>query len=170
MKSYQAAPQIAHSGRWTLGVYIGLPAAILGALLLLGAFGFFLWLSFAGDDRGDTYTWSNRKVGRVWVGPAAFVALLFVVWMLFAFYPWNSAYHQYREVDGTVTQVSSRLVAGDKATNQKFVVTLQGSSQQFGIDDTRASLLKPGDAVTLSCIKSYQYGAQFGYNCNWGKP
>jgi hypothetical protein len=156
-----AGPHIADHGRWTLGVLIGLPFCGLAVLVALAVVGFGIWMMF-----NDEPLWGAATVAGTLVGTAVLAVLV----IFLGYWPLSSSYHQYREVDGTVSQVSSRLVAGDKSTNQKFIVTLDGSTQQFGVDDTRAALLKPGDAVTLSCIKSYQYGAQFGYDCNWGKP
>jgi hypothetical protein len=92
---------MAPDGRWTLGVLIGLPFACLAAvgLLVLGV----LAIRAA---RRDTY-----DPAPIWcLGIGALVALcLFIPGMLWAYWPLDSQYHQYREVRGTVDHISSRL-------------------------------------------------------------
>lgn len=160
-----SAPTIAHSGQWTLGVLIGLPAAILGALLLLGlaVFFWYLWATTPKGTYSDRSFWICGAVGTT----VAFI--LFVPGMVWGFWPLDSAYHQYRDVHGTVDQISSRFIGDGKSTSQKFVVTLEGSSQPFGVNDTRAALLKHGDPVSLRCIRVWEYGSDnAGYDCKWG--
>lgn len=100
-------------------------------------------------------------------------AVLLVI--VFAFWWWGMAftlspnYHSWNTKTGVVSQVSSRIVKEDSGASQRFVVVLNG--QPYGIDDTRAALLKVGDRVTLRCKKEFQWGvprdAQ-GWACNWG--
>jgi hypothetical protein len=90
----------------------------------------------------------------------------------FALYPYKAEYHAWHVHAGTVAHISSRLLAtgsGDNTgTSQKFVVQFTGSQQQYGIDDTRAALVKPGDHLRLTCIRTHQWGAGVdGYDCRW---
>lgn len=157
-----AQPAVA-GAQWTLGVKIGLPFAIFGALaLLVSAVVFIAW-------------WineSDRLTALVTVPLSLVVLGLYTGGIIWAYWPLQAQYHQYRTVSGTVQTVANRLVsAGDKGgSNQKFVVTLIGGSQQYGIEDTRAALLKPGDRVDLRCIRKYDYGSNnAGYDCKWGQ-
>lgn len=80
-------------------------------------------------------------------------------------WPWEAQYHQWRPVDGTVDQISSRMIADGEAMSQRFVVVID--NQQYAIDDTRASLLKVGDQVSLMCIKEWVWASTPGDACNW---
>jgi hypothetical protein len=161
-------PIIAPSGEWTLGVKLGLPVAAMLAVACLAAlvFGLVVVRHEHRKNYGDT------APGWIVSGIATVGLLVTVVITLFCTWPLDAAYHQYRDVTGTVQQVSSRLLsAGDKGgTNQKFVVVLRGDpGRPFGIDDTRAALLRRGDTVHLRCIRVYEYGStNAGYDCKWG--
>lgn len=142
-----AAPVIATSGPWTLGVLIGIPlciAAVIASIALA------IWLE-------DKILLGGIPIALVIAGVILF--------------PFNSAYLQYRSVDGTVATVDSRLVqtgSGDsRSINERYVVVFEGSDQQFGIDDTRAAAIEPGENITIACIKEWQYAATDGYVCRW---
>lgn len=142
---------ISPSGPWTLGTLIGLPIALLVVLLILG----FAVFAFADDERGIAAGATAVALGLV-------VAIASPIGM----YPYSSEYHQWRTVHGKVEQVSSRLIAADKSMSQRFVVVIGG--RPFAVDDTRASLLKAGDTVTLKCKREWQYAAESGWACRWG--
>lgn len=76
-------------------------------------------------------------------------------------YPYDSEYHTWRTKAGVVQSVSSRLM-GDQA--EKFVVVLD-DGQAYGIQDTRASLIKAGDTVVLRCKRAWQYAGTDGWDC-----
>ena len=80
-------------------------------------------------------------------------------------WPWEAQYHQWRPVSGQVEEISSRMIADGKAMSQRFVVVIDG--QPYGIDDTRASLLKVGDEVSLMCIREWQWASTPGDACRW---
>jgi hypothetical protein len=82
-------------------------------------------------------------------------------------YPWKAEYHQWRPVAGVVETIDSRLIAGSKATDQKFVVTYQGNPQQYGVLDTRAASVRKGDRLTITCVKQWQWSGTHGYDCNF---
>lgn len=115
---------------------------------------------------------SQDRAGLAGFSIGGFVVLaLVVVGSLFALYPYSGEYHSWRVHEGTVAQIASRLVAsGEKGggTDQKFVVTFKGSSQEYGVVDTRAALVKPGDHLQITCIRRHQWGAGVdGYDCRW---
>jgi hypothetical protein len=90
----------------------------------------------------------------------------------FGLYPYQAQYHSWRAHAGIVDRISSRFVAtgsgNDAATDQKFVITFKGDPQQYGINDTRAALVHPGDHVRITCIRTHQWGAGVdGYDCRW---
>lgn len=149
-------------GRWTLGILIGLPVIVFLVLFLFGIA--VLLGTLAHYDHSPNFYWGTVVELIVMCGLGLGAG--------FGYWPWSGEYHQYRTVSGNVDTVSSRLVsAGDKGgSNQKFVVTLQGGNQQYGITDTRAALLKSGSHVVLKCKRSYEYGSNdAGYDCKWGQ-
>lgn len=159
------------SGQWTLGVLVGLPFAILGALILLAGVVLFVVLAVGSrEDSSEIVPWSPRT-SRILAAAGIFVLLLgYLAGIGWGYWPWQAAYHQYRTVTGTVATVSSRIVGGDRSVNQKFVITLTSGPQQYGVNDTRAALLHPGDPVALRCIRVYSYGSNnAGYDCQWGQ-
>jgi hypothetical protein len=146
-----ASAPVSSSGPWSLGVLIGLPVLIVVTLLLVG---------FA------AFAFSESEVGIAVGTLFAAVVILGIAASPLGYYPYDSEYHQWRTVHGTVQTVSSRMIAADKAMSQRFVVQIDG--QPFGIDDTRASLIKAGDTVTLRCKREWQYAADSGWACRWG--
>lgn len=81
------------------------------------------------------------------------------------FWPYEAQYHQWRPITGQVQQISSRMIADGKAMSQRFGVVIDG--QPYAVDDTRASLLKVGDRVSLMCIKEWQWASTPGDACRW---
>lgn len=163
------------SGQWTLGVLVGLPVAAVIALLMLTLTVGLLIFGIRNQSLPDwdySYTWSHRRFGFTWASVTFACLLAFCAGMVWTYWPLSAEYHQYRPVSGTVAQVGNRFVSagGQGGTNQKFVVTLTSGPQQYGITDTRAALLKPGDHVSLRCIRVYEYGSNdAGYDCKWGQ-
>jgi hypothetical protein len=152
------------SGQWTLGVLIGLPIlGIVTVIVILGGIGLTLfWFSEEG--------WFG---GLLALGATLLVWALVTGISLFCYWPLKAEYHQYRPVSGVVATTNSRLIASDTSgggSNQKFVFTLVGTPQQYGVNDTRAAATRPGDTVHLRCVRSYEYGSNnAGYDCKWGK-
>lgn len=134
---------------WTLGVLIGLPIA---ALAVIGC----VWLAVV----------LSRDA---WVGPFEsrlfiVVAALIVIITAAAMFPWTAQYHQWRPVSGPVQEVGKRLIGGD-SIEERYVLVING--QPYGVDDTRASLVKVGDVAHLSCRRAWQYASVPGYVCRW---
>lgn len=134
----------------TLGLLIGGP--LVGLIIL-----FALAAAVFGGDEYDRIGFIIGGVG---------VALITAVIALSAFWPLRYEYHFWQPKNGVVQAVSQRLVPTDNGMEQKFVVVIDG--QPYGITDTRAALLKPGDPVSLSCKRAYQWGsADHGWDCRW---
>lgn len=172
------APRIAPDGPWTLGVKVGLPFVVLLTLALLAVCFYCGRLVVRNDNKGKRWEyqsgwqrWPDRRRG-ITVGVVALVALLlFTGGMFAAYFPLDAAYHQYRQVDGTVRTITNRIVAaGDHGSETEYAVTFAGSSQQFFVADTRAAKVKPGDRLTLACVRGFNYGGADEFDCNWGKP
>lgn len=149
--------------RWSLGVLIGLPAAGVVALICLAV----AVLCFLGARGANDGPYGDRGF-LLGSGAGAVVALLAVVvltgWLE---WPWSADYHRWHTTTGTVTSVSSRLLASDQqngGTTQRFVVELAGVGER-SCDDTRCSLVKVGDRLTLSCKRAWQYAGEHGYDC-----
>jgi hypothetical protein len=148
--------------RWSLGTLVGLPAAILGtAALIVGAY--FAW-RWAKRTRGDKYGEHGVALTFLVLAVAGVVAA--VAGIAWGMWPYKAEYHQWRTETGTVTAVDSRFVGQDRSTTQRFVVTLDGVRQR-SCDDTRCAQVKPGDALTLSCKRAWQYAGTHGYDCNF---
>lgn len=148
---------------WSLGVLIGLPLVVL-VLLAAAAAVFFGVRQIRNDDVYDT------DLGWLLTIAGGLVAVVVVAISAFAFFPYKASYHRWEPKSGLVTAIGNRFIGdGNGGTNQRFVVTLSGSPQQYACDDTRCSLLKVGDPLTLSCKKAYQYASEPGFDCNWVK-
>jgi hypothetical protein len=136
---------------WSLGVYIGLPVTVVVALVCIG----WIWFWLAGPSEGH----SVSLFGLIALAAALAVAGI-------AYWPWDPSFHRWYHVEGTVTAVASRTISDDNhMMNQRFVVLIDGRS--YGVDDTRAALLRGGDHVSLMCKKEWAYRAKFGWVCNW---
>ena len=152
-------------GKVDWGTFLG-----AGALLLLAAaflVGFVLahrW--HRNTDRiGSDGDWGLSLAAAI---AGAILAATFAAMALWVLWPFDWDYLSWHEVDGKVDQVSSRLVPQNRGMAQRFVLVMDG--RPFAVDDTRASLVKAGDRVTLACKKEYQYAAESGWACNWGAP
>lgn len=148
------------AGSWSLGVLIGLPiAAVVFVALVVTAFLLLRWYS---HNRADFDSGVARVLG--WVAVVGAFAVLVVTAV--SMYPWRSDYHRWQTKSGTVAQVSSRLLSADKSVEQKFVVQFTDGGE-FGCSDTRCSLIKPGDRLSLSCKRTWQFSGRDGWDCNY---
>lgn len=114
------------------------------------------------------FDWDGLQWFAFWAGILGLCGVL--IGGLVGMYPYDMAYHSWRVHQGTVAQISSRLLsAGDNGgSNQKFVVTFRGSPQAYGVNDTRASLVKVGEHLRVTCIRTHQWGGGVdGYDCRW---
>lgn len=109
----------------------------------------------------------RRAALGLWLlGVVALAATTVGTW--WGMYPWKTEYHHWTPVAGVVDTVDSRLVStGDKTMEDKFVVKFRGGDAQYGVLDTRAAGLKPGDKLTITCVRQYQWAGTHGYDCNF---
>lgn len=138
---------------WTLNILIGLPIGILIFLVLL-IFGI---VHLRTLDR-----YEDPAPGIKALACALVAAIVTAV----AFIPYDAQYHQWRPVSGTVEQVDSRMIAQGKGMSERFVVKVDGVL--YGVDDTRAATLRPGDHVKLLCIRDWDWpSTDNGWVCKW---
>lgn len=136
----------------SLGTIVGLPLMIVGAILLSAAvLGFLLAM--------------DLEVGAIVGGVLTLV--LSVVGIAVGMYPYSGQYHHWQEISGKVTSTNSRFLSVNKGTDQKFVVTFDGSDQQFGCSDTRCAGVQVGDELSLTCKRVWQWFGTPGYDCNF---
>jgi len=160
---------IAETGPWTLPVYIAPPLILLGlAACVYGVRkGLERRRKYAAPDRYGLKQF-ERGEGTWLAAGCAVSALTTVVIAAISFFPYGAEYHQWRAVSGTVAAVDSRLVTqGSSSLSERFVVTFEGSSQPFAIDDTRAATVRPGDDLTIACKREWVYASVDGYGCRW---
>jgi hypothetical protein len=145
----------------TSGTIIGIVVLCIAALLALIGIALIISAIF-----GSSWDSEERGIwGGILVGGATILAIFPIVG--FSVVGWNSDYMAYHTVSGKVDQVASRQIADGKGMSQRYVFTIAG--QPYGVDDTRAALVKPGDAVTLNCTREFVWGStNNGYACNWG--
>lgn len=102
------------------------------------------------------------------VGGAICLLITAGIW-LWASWPLAYDYHHWVDKKVTVTEVAKRQVSSDSGFYEKFVVK-DDTGAYYGIDDTRAALVKPGETLKLRCKKAYQFGidrSSHGWDCRW---
>ncbi len=139
---------------WSYGVVPWLPILIVLVVVLIAA-GLIPVIFDGGQGDGLIF-----GIG-IWV-----LALGLIAGILVGYYPYKSEYHRWYHIQGSVTETSSRLVPSDKSVAQRFVLVIDG--QPYGVDDTRASVVKAGDTVDLSCKREFQFNSESGWACRWG--
>lgn len=145
---------------WSMGWMIGWPAWIIALLIVLFLAVVCTWAAF--DE-------SDGMLGFfgvcLWV---AFVGLLILMLSPFGMYPaGGSDFHKWKPKSGEVTQVAKRLVPNGDSMEEKVVIVFKGSTQEYGVTDTRAALVEKGDTVVIKCKKAYDWGSIPGYDCKW---
>lgn len=145
--------------RWSLGVLVGLPIVAVVALILLALIAFGVRTRMTASDPFEL------SDGALVAGGAAGALVLLLAVTGFVMWPWDARFHQWRTVTGVVEQTSSRLITDGKAVSQRIVVSIAG--YPYGCDDTRCTLLQPGDRVSLTCKPEYQWAGQSGEACEF---
>lgn len=145
----------------TIATFIAVPLLILG--LAVAAV-----LLRRGEKREANEVYGDPFFCRVgWIAALVLIGIA-VIGTWWGMYPWKAEYHQWTPVSGVVDTVDSRLLpAGDSAVEQKFVVSFKGNQQQYGVLDTRAAGVKPGDRLTITCVRRWQWSGAHGYDCNF---
>lgn len=113
----------------------------------------------------------GKRVGPIFAAiGAGFLTAVAVFGLWWGMYPWKAEYHQYRPVAGTVERIDSRIAAGanDRGVQQKYVVTFTGNPQPYGVLDTRAAGVRPGDRLEIACVRRWQQAGTDGYDCMFG--
>ena len=108
---------------------------------------------------GDTFLWMARGLIASVVIVVAFTAG--------ALFPWEKPYHYFETYSGPVAEIEARLLADGDGMSEKFAVRFEGSTQEYGCEDTRCALVQPGDTLTLRCIKVWEYSGTDGYDCSF---
>lgn len=139
----------------SIGYVVGTVIALLAlvAIVVVAA-----WLG-AGLNSGE-----RRPIH---IGAVLAVVLTIGLWVWGTWPSLNMDYHTFRSVSGTVVANEARMLAdGNGGTTQNFAVRLD-DGQTYRCDDTRCSLVKPGDHLELSCMKEWQYAATPGDVCRF---
>jgi hypothetical protein len=140
----------------TIAGYIALPLLLLACI----GFGFACATGLGGYDHA--------------LAVCGIVAAVLCVPIILGFWWWGMAfttssdYHAWNVKQGTVEQMSKRLIATENGMSERVVFKIDG--QPYGVDDTRATLVKVGDTVSLRCKKDYEWGIPreaHGWACRW---
>lgn len=115
-----------------------------------------------------TATAENGALGAIGVGFCGVVVA--VLWWWGMAFTLSGDYHAWNDKTGVVVEKNKRIVpAGDKGIQERFVLRF-ADGQLYGVDDTRASLIKRGQRVRLKCKKDYQWGvprSSHGWACRY---
>jgi hypothetical protein len=148
----------------TVGLYVGWGFAFLAIVALTVGV-----LMVRNGYRSNDYN-SDDLIILGWIVIACAVVTGFIV--AIAMWPYKYEYHHYVTKSGNIEQISKRIISdGDGGISERYVVKLYGDPFPYGIDDTRASLLKVGDHLAIKCKKEHQFFQPYnqnGWACRWG--
>lgn len=94
-------------------------------------------------------------------------SLVLVLIALLIAFPFEKHYHAWVPVSGTVQQVDKRLLPDGDGMQEKIVVVYEGSSLQFGCEDTRCASVRPGDQLSMKCKTQWDYQGADGRDCKF---
>jgi hypothetical protein len=115
------------------------------------------------DEYGD-----RRFFGAVAIVAGSVVLAVTLSLSVAGFWPYDMEYHRYRHVAGVVDQTEARMLAdGGGGTTQQYAVRLREDASIYRCDDSRCSLLKPGDRLSLWCIREWVYASTPGWGCQF---
>jgi hypothetical protein len=135
---------------WSLGTYFFWPVFAIGVLLIL------LGIIGALFARDSDLAWAGVLPGVIIV-----VIASACYWPVF-----DSSYHKWYPVNGTVLSTSSRLLSnGNNGVNQRIVVRFTESDELFGCDDSRCTALITGSRLNLKCKRDWQFQGTSGWAC-----
>ena len=150
----------------TPGTIAALIIVPLGAIIAIASLAFIIaGFRHEPENSWDDFGFAAKAFGGVGLAIAALMIGLPLIGL--ALVGFNGDYMAYKPVSGQVEQVASRQIASGKAMETRYVFQING--QPYGVDDTRAALVKTGDTVNLNCVKEFVWGStNNGYACNWG--
>jgi hypothetical protein len=99
---------------------------------------------------------------------AVVLAVIFLGSFGAGLYPYDMQYHRYKHVEGTVSSIEARMLADGDGTTQNYAVRFE-TDDTYRCDDSRCSLVKPGDQLSLWCIREWQYASTSGWGCRFDK-
>lgn len=126
--------------------------------------GILWWIANPFEHKGLWAFLEGAVIGTV--GSLVFLGIFALV----AFPPFPGVYNEYQPESGIVKTINQRFIASDTqggGTTERFAVQYT-NGRVFGCDDTRCSVLKAGQWVTLMCEKEFQFNGTPGYACNFG--
>lgn len=140
---------------WSLDLLIGVPIAAGFFILFvaIAVYAFTWWIKNKQD-------W-DAGMALFIAGLTTFAALCTVGITSCALYPYEKEYHYWTKNSGVVAQIDKRIAEG---IEEKFVVRYEDGRER-GCLDTRCAAVKPGDTLTLSCKRVWQYEGTDGYDC-----
>jgi len=147
--------------RWSINFLIGLPLLILLIIALIVGTAF-MFRAY----RNDVNSWGRDGMLLAFAIGLGLVTVIVIAVTAGGFYPYEKEYHAYVKKVGTVESVSKRLLPSGDAMQEKFVVHYT-DGREFGCEDTRCALVKPGDRLVLACIRKWDYQASDGYDCGF---
>lgn len=150
----------------SIGYIVGTSvAAVLTVAAVVAAFRLAAWRrrELASNN---PYGEAGLARGFTILAVAAAVAVV-VGWVGIAWPPLDMDYHRYSTVTGTVTSVEKRLVSDGEGMSEKYVVQLEGDTQQYGCLDTRCSAIKENEDVELSCLRVWAWYGSDGFDCEY---
>lgn len=142
--------------QWSGGVVFGLPA-----LLVLLAFCIVLAFLCFRDVKKDPY--SDGIIFGVVFG---ICAIALAIGMVIGYWPLKGEYHQWNNKSGLVQSVSSRVKNTDETVIRDYVV-LYADGTRLNCDDRRCGLVEPGDRLTLTCKRKWNYAGSDAWECKW---
>lgn len=148
-------------GTWSLSFLFGLLAAC--AMFIAAVVAGVLLLRWA---RRNAYSFDEGTARALGWGALGF-AVLVVIGTAVSTFPWEREYHRFEPKVGEVQVIDKRLVAQGGGMQEKIVVRFADLPGQWGCEDTRCALVKPGDMLALRCIKRWDYSATDGYDCRF---
>lgn len=111
-----------------------------------------------------------RYDGGILICAGALLAVSTVVGFVWASWPFAYDYHHWVDKEITVKRSNSRLLTDSNGNIQQKIVVTDDKGHFYGINETRATLLEPGNTVRLRCKKAYDFGvprAVHGWDCKW---
>jgi hypothetical protein len=152
----------------TVGLYAGWVFAVITGLLVLA--GLVLAAMAISDNRKDLHP--HARLGPLPAVAAFGCALVVGAITLWAMWPLKYEYHHYVSKRGTVETISKRIISGGNGRiSERVIVKMQDDPFPYGVDDTRAVLLKTGDPVAIKCKREHQFFQPYeqnGWACRWG--